>query len=599
MAKALLTATFLLSETDSTAAAADVVAEVACRLTGADGAHLYLPDLLGGTVWSNVNAVRAAADPGTLTFDVSRDVPDLDDALLRGTDLFVADGLAADCDRRPLRQRHSMASLLYLPLLDLGMLVLWWHQPQPHAPVLSDDIRSFLVQGAQALRRRLEATTLRDLTVSDPLTGLVNRRGLLDVLEDLRPGAGLLLLDLDHFKRVNDTLGHRHGDQVLQDFAVMLGQSGEGAECVARWGGEEFAVVLPSDGARAGAQLYAQLRTRWGQRGMTFSAGLAVHRAGARAEETFEAADRALYEAKRTGRNRLVHAPEVAWEPSSGPRVAVPAPRAPTPEAVELTLAQLDAALDGGLAHPHYQPVVDTRTGAVVAVEALARLTHPDTGALLVPDQFLPLAERTGRIRRVDSLVGDIAMRDVAGWRAAGYDLCVGINVSVDHLDDPQLASRLLDRCAAHGLDVDALIVEVTETLQSLTGRGHSRTLQQLRDAGVNVTLDDFGTGFSTMSYLLRFPVAGVKIDRTFTAALGTERGRHVVQGILTIARSLGVHAVAEGVETPAQLAWLTEHGCPFAQGYLLSRPVPGEVLLDAVDVLTARARVAVLSAGT
>jgi diguanylate cyclase (GGDEF)-like protein len=590
-AQLLLAATFRLSSTRSTSEAADVLADVACALTGAQGAHVYLPDQLGGSVWSNTNTVRSAAPPGTLVFDISREVPDVASLLLAGQDVFVADALSKDAARRPLRLRHAMASVLFVPLLDTGVIVFWWCQQRDAAPVLSDDMRSFLQQGAQALSRRLETTTLRDLSVTDPLTGLINRRGLMQALEDLPARGALLLLDLDHFKRINDTRGHRYGDQVLEGFAELLSQNAPEDGCVARWGGEEFALVLPLDGRNAGAQLFDHLRACWREEGLTFSAGLAEHRFGASAEETVEAADRALYRAKQSGRDQLAYAADVAWNDHVASAPAVPRPRRSAAVESELTLSQLDEALDRELVAPHYQPVISTGTGQVMAVEALARLEHPVTGALLPPACFLPLAERTGRVRRIDALVAATAIRDVTGWRRDGYDIAVGVNVSVDHLDDTGLPARLLQQCSEQGLPPNALIVEITETLQSVTGRGHAAAIQQLRHADVNVTLDDFGTGFSALSYLLRFPVAGIKIDRSFTAALDTDRGRQLVMGIIEIGTSLGLHIVAEGVETAGQLRWLTQHGCPFAQGFLLSRPVAAESLVRVVDELNSRGR--------
>ena len=181
---------------------------------------------------------------------------------------------------------------------------------------------------------------------------------------------------------------------------------------------------------------------------------------------------------------------------------------------------------------PRYQPVVDTFTGRVVAVEALARITHPDTGALLLPAQFLPLAERTGRIRTLDRQVADAAITQVAAWRNDPLlaDLTVAVNVSADHLDDhlddQDLPNFLIQRCSLTGLPTHALTVELTETLQSMTGRGHELVLQRLRDVGLEIALDDFGTGFSTLAYLLRFPVTTLKIDKSFTAALVSKRGR-------------------------------------------------------------------------
>ena len=595
VAEALLDATAALSQVGSTTEAADVLADVACRLLGADGAHVYLPDELGGSLWSNTNSVRGAAPAGTLTFDITREIPDLAPLLAAGQDVFVADGFAPDAGRRALRLRHGMRSLMFLPLRDTGALALWWTEQQDTAPVVSPYLRSFLQQAGQAVHRLLETATLRDLTVTDPLTRLVNRRGLLQQLEQLADTGALLLMDLDHFKRVNDTYGHRYGDQVLQAFARVLRDLTPDAACCARWGGEEFAVVLPTGGRQAASHLFDQLRARWAEQGMTFSAGLAEHRDGARAEETFEAADRALYVAKQRGRDTLVHAPDVAWSaelPVTGLR---PRPRPAVARAAAapvLTLADLDEAIDRGMVQPWYQPVIETGGGRVVAVEALARLQHPGTGEVLEPSAFLPLAERTGRVRRLDTLVANASIADVATLRRQGFDISVGINLSVDHLDDPELPGRLLQRCTDSGLSHDALIVEITETMQSMTGRGHTASIRRLSEAGVNVTLDDFGTGFSALEYLLRFPVAGIKIDQCFTAALGTARGRQLTTSLIDIAVSLEMHVVAEGVETSAQLDWLTAQGCPFAQGFLVGAPVPRQAVTRLIEEIDARAGV-------
>lgn len=584
--KALLAASYRLSRTRSTAEAADVVADSACELMAADGAHVYLPDQFGGALWSNMNEACTTALRGSLTLEVPRELSDLTDCLSRGRDLFVADALAEGAPRRPLRLRHDMASMLYVPLLDVGMLVVWWHDRRDTRPAFAGDWDDFIAHSAQALRRRLETTTLRDLSVTDPLTGLANRRSLLHELASLPARGAVLLLDLDRFKQINDTLGHRYGDQVLQAFAGLLKRYTATGVCVARYGGEEFAVVFPVDGRRRAEQAFVELRQAWHQEGMSFSAGLAEHRPAAQAEETLEAADRALYRAKQSGRDQLQHAADVAWIDDPAPALTIARPRRTLAAPSELTLDQLDSALAQRTFRPHYQPVIDTATGLIVAVEALARLPHPDTGVLLAPAQFLPLAERTGRVRQIDRLIAATAIRDVARWRRQrpGTHLSVGVNVSVDHLDDANLTSGLLRQCRGHALDPTALVVEITETLQSVIGRGHEQAIRELRDAGVNVTLDDFGTGFSALSYLLRFPVAGLKIDKSFTAALDTVKGRQLVLSILGLGSALGLHVVAEGVETRSQLVWLTAHGCRLAQGYLISRPVSAadvEGLLD------------------
>ena len=590
--EALLAASYRLSRTVTTGEAADELAETACALTGADGAHVHLPEQVGGHVLSNANEARTTAPRHTLSFDLTLDAPDLVECLATGHELFVADGLAQDALRRPLRLRHHTASLLFVPLLDLGVLVLWWEQPQAVRPVFGDGWPAFVAHFAQALRRRLETTRLRDLSLTDPLTGLANRRALTHVLGEMSSGSGLLLIDLDHFKAVNDSHGHRYGDQALQQFAELLKEYAPQALCLARYGGEEFAVVFPSDARNSGVQAFTELRLEWRARGMTFSAGLADHRHGATGEETLEAADRALYRAKQSGRDQLAHAADVAW--TDEPLQSWP----PAPAALRgmldapLGLDDLDEVLRRGLVAPHYQPIVDTRTGRVVAVEALARLTHPHSGHLLMPTEFLPLAERTGRVRQLDRQVAAAAIEHVATWRADPQlaELTVGVNVSVDHLDDQDLPDFFLTSCRRSRLPLQALTVEITETLQSVTGRGHESSLQELHEAGVRIALDDFGTGFSSLSYLLRFPVSAIKIDKSFTAALGSPRGQHLVQGILQTAITLGLDVVAEGIETPHQLAWLTAQGCPRAQGYLLSCPVPGSELPAAVRRLHTQA---------
>ena len=596
MLEALLAASYRLSATVTTGQAADELAETACDLMAADGAHVSLPDELGGLVWSNANEARTSAARGTVTLDVAREAPDLVRCLATGEDLFVADALAVDALRRPLRARLGAASLLLVPLLDVGMLVLWWEQPRAAPPAFAGDWPAFVAHFAQALRRRILTTTLRDLTRTDPLTGLDNRRALLQVLESLPAHGGLLMIDLDHFKQVNDTLGHRHGDQVLRSFARLLQDLAPHALSVARYGGEEFAVVLAADAHQGGKQVFLELQRSWRAHGLAFSAGLAEHREGGSAEETLEAADRALYRAKQAGRDRLVHAADVAWtENPVATRPSIGPPRS-VPENAPLRLDELDEVLRRKLVTPWYQPVVHTGTGRVAAVEALARVTHPATGQVLLPAQFLALAERTGRVRGLDRQVAAAAIAQVATWREDPLlaELRVAINVSVDHLDDPDLPAFLSHRCSLAGLPTQALIVEITETLQSVTGRNHEDVVQRLREEGLQVALDDFGTGFSALSYLLRFPVTAVKIDRSFTSALAGQRGQDLVHGILSTALRMGLSVVAEGVETPEQRDWLTAHGCPFLQGYLISRPVASAdlpalvVQLNSCNLITA-----------
>lgn len=254
-----------------------------------------------------------------------------------------------------------------------------------------------------------------------------------------------------------------------------------------------------------------------------------------------------------------------------------------------LSAAAVAAALDTGGLVVAYQPVIDLRTGWVVAAEALARLRDPRTGALLPPSVFLPTAERCGLVGRLDALVAETAVRQAVAWRSAIADrpFSIALNVSVADLDDAALAGTLQRLCSQAGLPMNALIVEVTETLLSVEGRGHEDVLRALAALDVNITMDDFGTGYSSMSYLKRFPVCGIKIDRTFTWDLDTDP--RLTTALVRFGTELGVHVVAEGVETHRQLAALVRAGCGFAQGYLFSPPLPAdefEAVLDRRFVL-------------
>jgi EAL domain-containing protein (putative c-di-GMP-specific phosphodiesterase class I) len=244
------------------------------------------------------------------------------------------------------------------------------------------------------------------------------------------------------------------------------------------------------------------------------------------------------------------------------PHVAEQLRAARVPAALS-TAYELDAALDAGLLTVAYQPVVSVRTGEVVAAEALARLQDPETGALLAPDAFIPLAEQTGRIGRIDRLVLKQAVTHAVRWRSllGPRPFSIGVNVSVG------------------GLSEDGLVDHIAETVLSAE-EDHETVLRAIDDLGCNVTMDDFGTGYSSLSHLTRFPISGIKIDRRFVADLGTRGlGGLVALALVRLGADLGLHVVAEGVETAEQLAALEFAGCPFAQGYLISRPIPAEEL--------------------
>ena len=245
------------------------------------------------------------------------------------------------------------------------------------------------------------------------------------------------------------------------------------------------------------------------------------------------------------------------------------------------TASELDAALDAGLLTVAYQPVIDLHTGNVVAAESLARLHDPESGMLLPPAAFIPLAESTGLIRRIDMMVLEMALPQAAAWRALrpGAPFSIGINLSVPDLG-PELPGLVASMAARHGVPTDAIVVELTETVLSSSGVGHGSVLAGLSALGCNVTMDDFGTGYSSLSHLRRFPVSGIKIDREFVWDLdGDVRLSRIARSLIRFGLDLGIHVVAEGVETAAQLQALRDVGCPFAQGYLFARPLPADEL--------------------
>jgi EAL domain-containing protein (putative c-di-GMP-specific phosphodiesterase class I) len=254
---------------------------------------------------------------------------------------------------------------------------------------------------------------------------------------------------------------------------------------------------------------------------------------------------------------------------------AVPSPATPR------TGSDLDAALDAGLLTVAYQPVICLQTGEVVAAEALARMRDPDTGGLIAPDAFIPLAERTGRIARIDRMVLEQAAPLAVQWRAilGPRPFSIGVNVSVAGLSERGLVDFIADTCDRTGLPCDALVVEITETVLS-SDDNHVDVLGAIDELGCNVTMDDFGTGYSSLSHLTRFPISGIKIDRRFVADLGARGlGGLVALALVRLGADLGLHVVAEGVETAEQQSALEYAGCRFAQGYLISRPLPADDL--------------------
>ncbi|MCZ2826653.1 MULTISPECIES: putative bifunctional diguanylate cyclase/phosphodiesterase [unclassified Modestobacter] len=393
----------------------------------------------------------------------------------------------------------------------------------------------------------------------DPLTGLANRRGFDDALHELRSASARIgeplsaaLVDLDHFKQINDTAGHEAGDRVLCRIADVWRRELPPTAVFARHGGDEFALLLPGVGGAEALTLVRRTADRHPDIGI--SCGVAEHRPGEGAAELMRRADRALYDAKAAGRGRC------ELEGGSGSALA----------------HDLSAALAAGEVAVHYQPIVALPDGAVVGVEALARWTHPEHGPI-PPEEFVAVAEQNGLILALGAHVLRTACAALAGVRArAGVQVTLGVNVSGRELNDPDCAQRVQDVLAETGFPAGHLVVEVTESMLEGESPAAVATLHALRAAGVVVSIDDFGTGYSSLSRLDTLPADVLKLDRSFIATVASSpRRAQMLQSLVAMCRGLGLDVVAEGVETAEQEAAVRAMGCTFAQGWRYGRPVP------------------------
>ena len=426
-------------------------------------------------------------------------------------------------------------------------------------------------------RRSLEDQLTRQ-ALHDPLTGLANRRLFHDRVAHALAQRGaeplsVLFLDLDDFKGVNDSLGHGAGDALLNDVARRLTGAVRAGDTVARLGGDEFAVLLvqdvqPDTGEQIAARLIEVLSEPLLVAGTELrtcvSIGIAPALDGDDSEAVLRNADLAMYMAKGSGKGRYA-----TYQPEM---------HAATLGRLEL-LADLRRAISGGELRLHYQPTVDLATGAVTSVEALARWQHPVRG-LISPASFIPLAEETGLIIPLGRWVLGEACREAATWPAgdSGTAPSIAVNISTRHLAEADIVSDVVLALAEAGLDPARLVIEITETGLVDDTDVVLHALNDLKGVGVHLAVDDFGTGYSSLSYLRRFPIDVLKVDKSFVDGLGQgAEAAALVEAILGMARTMSMRTVAEGIEDTGQLDELTVLGCDSGQGFLLSRPVPGE----------------------
>ncbi|HEX9530130.1 MAG TPA: EAL domain-containing protein, partial [Acidimicrobiales bacterium] len=447
-------------------------------------------------------------------------------------------------------------------------------------PFTREDVQLFETVANHAsvsLERGRLIDRLRHESTHDNLTGLANRTVLSAALEaaltrsELRgAGGAVLLMDLDRFKEVNDTLGHDVGDALLREIGHRLAGLPVPGATIARLGGDEFGVLLPevhgpADSARAARLLLDALRRPFPVDDIDLELGASIGiaqfpRDGQDAATLLRRADMAMYVAKadRLGWSLYDRSADL----SSHRRLAI--------------ASDLRRGIEAGELRVHYQPMADLRTGRLASMEALVRWQHPRFGPL-APDEFIPLAEQTGLVRPLTHYVLARALSAVRRWRDLGFDLDVAVNLSVRVLLDPSLPGRVEAALRHHGTPARWLTLEITETAMMSDPAGGD-VLRRLAALGVTLSIDDFGTGYSSLAYLRDMPVGEVKIDRSFVANCAENRADAVlVRSIVDLARHLGLRVVAEGVEDQATWNQLEAAQCDVAQGYFLTEPLPEE----------------------
>jgi diguanylate cyclase len=443
----------------------------------------------------------------------------------------------------------------------------------------------------QAAENQHQATESQHQALHDGLTGLPNRALLRDRTDqaihqadrELVPAA-LLLIDLDRFKEVNDTLGHHYGDRLLLQVAERLRGSLREVDTVARLGGDEFAVLLPRIESAEGATTVARkLQAAFEEPflledlalDVEASIGAAIYPPhGSDTDELLQHADIAMYTAKDS------HAGFVLFDPNLDQH---------SPGRLAL-LGELRRAIEDDQILLHYQPKVDAHTCQVLGVEALVRWQHPTHG-LVPPDEFIPLAERTALITPLTHYVLDAALHQCRDWRRAGHELSVAVNVSARRLLDLEFPEEVTAALATWEVPARLLVVEITESTIMADPTHALEILGRLNKMGVQLSIDDFGTGYSSMAYLKTLPVHELKVDRSFVAQMTSDsRDAVIVHSTIDLGRNLGLRVVAEGVEDSLTLQHLDLLGCHAVQGYHISRPVPADDLLAWLEQQAAKA---------
>jgi len=517
----------------------------------------------------------AQLDPATSLelLAVSTDAPVLVPRTTRDDDLLhrLAASGHKDAIVVPLR-RESLVIGTFMVADRLGHVSTFDAEDQKLFETVAAHTSTTLENGHLVDRLRREAASKEEQALHDSLTGLANRtlfhRVVAATLEDGPRCAAVMLMDLDRFKEINDTLGHHTGDRLLVEISARLCDILHGRGNVARLGGDEFAIFLHpvadvNDAETIARLILAALERPFVLGDLTIeigaSIGVAMYPSHADASATLlQRADVAMYEAKA---GHLGHAVYAAERDRSNP--------------LRLSLAaELRAAIESGELTVEYQPKADLASGQIVGVEALVRWSHPRYGSL-PPDEFIPVAEHTGLIRPLTAYVLDQALPQCRSWSELGFDLSVAVNLSARSLLDTDLARNIGEALVRAEVPPRHLILEITESMMMADPVRALETMHRLATMGISLSIDDFGTGYSSLSYLKRLPVGEVKIDKSFVLGMTVdEDDATIVRSIIDLARNLRLRVVAEGVEDAPGLAALAALGCEVVQGYFLSRPM-------------------------
>jgi len=440
--------------------------------------------------------------------------------------------------------------------------------------------------GRDVTERRALEERLKHQALHDSLTGLPNRGLFVDrlghALARTRRRRGrrvaVLYMDLDGFKVINDSLGHEAGDLLLVVVADRLRRSLRPEDTLARFGGDEFVVLVedvddPGEAVRVAERITGELRRPFTVGGRELyagaSIGIALGDARSKTPEDFvRDADTAMYRAKEEGSDYLL------FDPAMYERAV---------SRLELE-NDLRRAIEQEEFVVHYQPIISLETDEVWGLEALVRWEHPERG-LLDPDKFVPIAEESGLVVPMGEAVLEEACRRAKGWQEERLHvppLVMSVNLSARQISRPDLAETVEGVLRRTGFEGNCLCLDVTETVYVRVLEGNTQALDRLRNMGVRISIDDFGTGYSSLSYLKRLPADALKIDKSFVKGLGEDvEDTAIVRMVIELAHTLGVEVIAEGVESRAQAALLAEMGCDMGQGYLFARPLPPEAAAE------------------